>query len=295
MAQRIVYRLEDDLDNTEAAETIVFGLDSVSYEIDLSDENAAKLRDLLAPYVAAGRRVGGKRKVGGRRRAGGNNSATEIRAWATENGYTVSSRGRVPAEIREAYERADRRASEYERRFLALQPKPEPVAKPDIFEKPDEFVRSNIEEVVTPLQQQFSSFIETVSRKDAIREHGQERVTEAFSALDQAAKSGDPQAQAIVQSVKQSMDPYGDIVNWYRGAEASRDPDAFFQRRLEEALKDDKFKGELLTKLQPPSEEQPKSVFNLPPRSIGKLPAARSASDDVGSMNDASLFEHAMR
>ena len=106
MAQRIVYRLEDDLDNTEAAETIVFGLDSVSYEIDLSDENAAKLRDLLAPYVAAGRRVGGKRKVGGRRRAGGNNSATEIRAWATETGYTVSSRGRVPAEIREAYERA---------------------------------------------------------------------------------------------------------------------------------------------------------------------------------------------
>ena len=198
-------------------------------------------------------------------------------------------------QLREAYERADRRASEYERRFLALQPKPEPVAKPDIFEKPDEFVRSNIEEVVTPLQQQFSSFIETVSRKDAIREHGQERVTEAFSALDQAAKSGDPQAQAIVQSVKQSMDPYGDIVNWYRGAEASRDPDAFFQRRLEEALKDDKFKGELLTKLQPPSEEQPKSVFNLPPRSIGKLPAARSASDDVGSMNDASLFEHAMR
>ncbi|MFT4297429.1 MAG: Lsr2 family protein [Micropruina sp.] len=105
MAQRIVYRLEDDLDNTEAAETIVFGLDSVSYEIDLSEDNAAKLRDLLAPYLAAGRRVGGKRKAAGRRRAGAN-SATEIRAWATENGYTVSSRGRVPAEVREAYERA---------------------------------------------------------------------------------------------------------------------------------------------------------------------------------------------
>lgn len=105
MAQRIVYRLEDDLDNSEAAETIVFGLDSVSYEIDLSEGNAAKLRDLLAPYVAAGRRVGGRRKAAGRRRAG-NNSATEIRAWANENGYTVSTRGRVPAEVREAYERA---------------------------------------------------------------------------------------------------------------------------------------------------------------------------------------------
>lgn len=197
-------------------------------------------------------------------------------------------------QLREAYERAERRASEYERRFLALQPKPEPVAKPDIFEKPDEFVRSNIEEVVTPLQQQFSSFIETVSRKDAIREHGQERVTEAFSALDQAAKSGDPQAQAIVQSVKQSMDPYGDIVNWYRGAEASRDPDAFFQRRLDEALKDEKFKGELLTKLQPAPEEKPTTVFKLPP-SIGRVPPARSASDEVGDMSDSSLFAHAMR
>lgn len=106
MAQRIVYRLEDDLDNSEAAETIVFGLDSVSYEIDLSEENAAKLRDLLAPYVASGRRVGGKRKIAGRRRSGGANSATEIRAWANENGYKVSTRGRVPAEVREAYERA---------------------------------------------------------------------------------------------------------------------------------------------------------------------------------------------
>ncbi len=106
MAQRIVYRLEDDLDNSEAAETIVFGLDSVSYEIDLSEENAAKLRDVLAPYVAGGRRVGGKRKVAGRRRSGGANSATEIRAWANENGYKVSTRGRVPAEVREAYERA---------------------------------------------------------------------------------------------------------------------------------------------------------------------------------------------
>jgi len=105
MAQRIVYRLEDDLDHSEAAETIVFGLDSVSYEIDLSEGNAAKLRDLLAPYVAAGRRMGGKRKAAGRRRPGVS-SATEVRVWAAENGYTVSARGRVPAEVREAYDRA---------------------------------------------------------------------------------------------------------------------------------------------------------------------------------------------
>lgn len=199
-------------------------------------------------------------------------------------------------QLREALERANRRADEVERRLLSMQPKLEPVAKPDIFEKPDEFVRANINEVVAPLQQQFSSFIESVSRRDAIKEHGQERVTEAFTALDQAAKVGDPQALAIVQAVKQSMDPFGDIVNWYRGAEASRDPDAFFQRKLEEALKDEKFKGELLTKLRPGTTEQQQAqpVIKLPP-SIGKVPSSHSASTEVADMSDAGLFAHAMR
>lgn len=194
-------------------------------------------------------------------------------------------------QLREALERSNRRADEVERQLIALRPKPEPVAKPDMFEKPDEFVRQNVQEIVAPLQQQFQGFIESTSRRDAIREHGQERVTEAFSALDQSAKAGDPQALAIVQAVKQSMDPFGDIVNWYRGAEASRNPEAFFQRRLEEALKDDKFKGELLTKLQP---AEVKSVVKLPP-SFSKVPSARSASDEVGDMSDSSLFAHAMR
>lgn len=105
MAQRIVYRLEDDLDSSEAAETIVFGIDSISYEIDLSETNAQKLRDLLAPYVASARRVGGRRKATGRRRAAGN-TAGDIRVWAAENGHKVSARGRIPAEVREAYDRA---------------------------------------------------------------------------------------------------------------------------------------------------------------------------------------------
>ena len=197
-------------------------------------------------------------------------------------------------EIREERDALRQQNAELQRRFQASQPKPEPVAKPSIYDDEVAAIKANASEVVAPIEQKFASFIETVSRKDAIREHGQERVTEAFSALDQAAKAGDPQAVAIVQAVKQSMDPYGDIVNWYRGAEASRDPDAFFQRRLEEALKDEKFKGELLTKLQPVPEEKPNTVFKLPP-SIGRVPPARSASDEVGDMSDSSLFAHAMR
>lgn len=197
-------------------------------------------------------------------------------------------------QLREALERSDRRASEFERQLVALRPKPEAPVKPDIFEKPDEFVRSNVQEAVAPIEQKFSSFIESVSRRDAVREHGQDRVTEAFSALDQAAKSGDPQAQAVVLAVKQSMDPFGDIVSWYAGNEASRNPEGFFQRKLEEALKDEKFKGELLTKLQPAAEEKPASVFQIPPK-LGRAASAASALAEGGDLSNESLFEHSMR
>lgn len=110
MAQKVLYVLTDDLDQSDAAETVAFSLDSVSYEIDLSTANAQRLRDLLAPYVAVARKVGGGRRTrgGGRRRGGGGTAATDIRAWAQEQGLTVSARGRVPADIKEAYDKAHR-------------------------------------------------------------------------------------------------------------------------------------------------------------------------------------------
>lgn len=203
-------------------------------------------------------------------------------------------------QLREAHERAERRALEAERRALeaerrALQPKPaEPEVKPDLFEKPDEFVRANVQEALNPIQQQFSTFVETVSRRDAIREHGQETVTEAFKILDHAAATGDPQALAVVQAVKKSMDPFGDIVSWYRGNEASRNPDGFFQRRLDESLKDEKFRGELMAKLQPVSEEKPKPAFNIPP-SLGRAASAAASLADGGDLSNESLFAAAMR
>jgi len=117
MAQRVQVILEDDVDGGEATETVTFALDGSEYEIDLSAKNAEGLREALAPWVAHGRRTGGRRKRGGNRAgssgaangsgsSGGSGSTSEIRAWAQANGYEVSSRGRVSAEVREAYERA---------------------------------------------------------------------------------------------------------------------------------------------------------------------------------------------
>lgn len=109
MAQRVQILLEDDLDGGKADETVTFGLDGSTYEVDLSSSNAKKLREALAPYVGAGRKVTarGRRAGGGRGRKGGASSASDIRAWARENGYEVSDRGRVPAEVRAAYEAAN--------------------------------------------------------------------------------------------------------------------------------------------------------------------------------------------
>jgi Lsr2 len=108
MAQRVQVVLEDDLDGGKADETVQFGLDGTSYEIDLSKKNAAKLRDSLAQYVGSGRRIAGRRSSGGRGRARGRSGSdsADIRAWAKENGYEVSERGRISAEIRAAYNEA---------------------------------------------------------------------------------------------------------------------------------------------------------------------------------------------
>jgi hypothetical protein len=108
MAQRVNVVLVDDIDGSEAAETVTFGLDGVTYEIDLSEKNADKLREALAVYTGHARRAGGrKRGAGGRSsgaaRAANGASAADIRAWARENGWDVPDRGRVSAEVREAY------------------------------------------------------------------------------------------------------------------------------------------------------------------------------------------------
>lgn len=108
MVQKVVVTLVDDIDGVAADETVQFSLDGVNYEIDLTTEHAAELREALATWIGHARRSGG-RKVSGRRTrpAGSRNNAGKIRQWARENGYTVSDRGRIPAEIAEAYAKAN--------------------------------------------------------------------------------------------------------------------------------------------------------------------------------------------
>lgn len=107
MAQQMVVTLTDDLDGSEAEETITFALDGASYEIDLNAKNAAGLRKALDKYVAAARKAGaaagGRRRASGRRAARSDVDPKAVRLWAQEQGLEISSRGRIPAEIIDRY------------------------------------------------------------------------------------------------------------------------------------------------------------------------------------------------
>ena len=107
MAQKVQVVLLDDLDGGSADETVSFALDGVSYEIDLSSDNAAALREAFASWVGHARKVGGRTKAA--RRSGGTRSgaasdSTAVREWARANGYKVNDRGRIPAEVKAAYD-----------------------------------------------------------------------------------------------------------------------------------------------------------------------------------------------
>ena len=130
MAQKVVVSLVDDLDESVADETVEFGIDGASYEIDLSEDNASALRDTLADYVAHARRHSGRESGG---RPAGRSTSTgsaasgsaapvaprtpgrasvdreqnrAVREWARKQGMTVSERGRIPSEVTEAYHRS---------------------------------------------------------------------------------------------------------------------------------------------------------------------------------------------
>ena len=118
MAQQVNVKFVDDLDGSDAAATVSFGLDGRIYEIDLSDDNAARLRDSLASFIAAARKSGGSTTTGSRREqkmtvSSGPRPQTldreqtaAIRAWARQNGHQISDRGRISKTVVDAFQAA---------------------------------------------------------------------------------------------------------------------------------------------------------------------------------------------
>lgn len=113
MAQKVIVELVDDIDGSEAHDTVSFGLDGTVFEIDLSAQNAERLRLVLDPYIEAGRKTGAAPRQG-RSRGGApvvrstadRDEAKRMREWALANGYEVSDRGRIPIDIVNAFNAA---------------------------------------------------------------------------------------------------------------------------------------------------------------------------------------------
>ena len=105
MAQRVTVEMTDDIDGTEAAETIAFRVDGAAYEIDLSKKNAAKMRQAFRRYIEHARKAPGSRRSGRPRRD--RHSSSAVRDWAKQQGIQISERGRIPASVVSQYEEAN--------------------------------------------------------------------------------------------------------------------------------------------------------------------------------------------
>jgi Lsr2 len=106
VASKTLVLLEDDLDGGSADETLRFAIDGKSYAIDLNEKNAAKFRKAIAPYVEAARREGSIGRGKTRTHVATDVDPAAVRAWGQSNGYSVSTRGRVSADLVAAYKAA---------------------------------------------------------------------------------------------------------------------------------------------------------------------------------------------
>lgn len=105
MAQRVNIETLSDLSGEADASTIEFGLDGTDYTIDLTDKEASKFREALAKYIGAAAPVKGRKRKGAAAAQTGT-PAKVVREWAQAQGMEVPDRGRIPAEVREAYDKA---------------------------------------------------------------------------------------------------------------------------------------------------------------------------------------------
>lgn len=146
MAKQIITMMTDDLVGGEADTTVEFAIDGVGYSIDLNEENAGKLRELLAPYQQAGTRTGRVASGGyapgstvrprvtvGNREAMRENRQlnNQIRVWAQKNGYDLAERGRIPQHVVNAYHRGTPNPGAVQEQVdVIAAPVAEPVAEP---------------------------------------------------------------------------------------------------------------------------------------------------------------------
>lgn len=164
------------------------------------------------------------------------------------------------------------------------QPKPEPKPRPQLWDDPDNWGNSLVEEKLSPIQEQLQEATFRASRAEAIAEYGKETVTAAQEAIKQAIQSGQLDGQAVKAQLAKSRDPVGDVVRWHQSSPA-----------VQEASLREKLRAELMAELgidpnkpQQPATSQPSNrnpIVKLPP-SLSRVPAGHSAADRDESLDE---------
>lgn len=202
---------------------------------------------------------------------------------------------------RAAEERAsnhERELADMRRQLQAIQKQSEPkVPAPDLYENPDGFVDHRTNQAIEPIKSEISQLREYYSQRDAVREHGAEKVKAAYGALEQGLKAHDPEVIAVYQRAMSSIDPYGDIMKWHKKqtifSTIGDDPEAFVERQIEERLKDPTYQARVLERIRGAAQARPSTVTPLPP-SLNRATSAAALSGDEDE-SDEGLLQSALR
>lgn len=222
---------------------------------------------------------------------------------AKEEAYVPSWRLREMREEREAVERryAEREA-QLQRQFAELQaklPKEEPKPAPDVFENPNAFLEHGVKQAVDPINSQITQMREYYSRKEATRVHGKEKVEAAYSWIAQGMQNRDPEVIAVYQRAMSGMDPFEDIVTAHQQKavfqQIGNDPNAWFEKQLEERMKDPAFQAQILGKTQQTVRSSASTPSIVRPPSLTRVAGTAGNEAADNDMSDAGLFAHALR
>lgn len=223
-------------------------------------------------------------------------------------GFVPSGRLREEREAREAAERRFQEAqAQWQRELQQIRsqlPQPEQPKAPDVFEDPNGFLNHGVRQAIDPIQSQIGQLREFYSQREAVREHGADKVKAAYDWIAEGMRINDPARSSIYQRAMRSMDPYGEIVSEHQKStiysQIGNDPQAWFGKTLEERLTTDpNFAAELLQKIQGAVQGQntpqgQNNIINVPPN-LRRAPGARAGSAESGDMSNASLLAASMR
>jgi hypothetical protein len=195
---------------------------------------------------------------------------------------------------------AEQRAAQLEQQLQQFMRQQEQAkAPPDIFENPGAFVDQGVRTAVDPIKQEIGQLREFYSQREAVKEHGAEKVQAAYEWMKQGMQSRDPERMAIYQRAMASFDPYGDIVGSHLKHELFQqigtDPSAYVEKQLEERLKDPAYQAKLLERIRSATQARPNATTTQLPPSLGRVSSGLPRAGDEDDDSEAGLFRQATR